>query len=310
MPLILFTGYPSSGKTTKAKELISLLEDKIENTPALKNKKYSIVYHSDESLGIQHNDYITSQDERKLRSEIISAVKRDLSKNNIVIVDSLNYIKGFRYQLHCEVKNCSTTFCLIHVMCPVDVIYDWNKSSSNSWDNELLDQLIQRYEEPNAQSRWDSPLFPVLSNEDSMKDYIEDISSAIFNTGNSLNTRDPLSRSFQKPNSVTILKPASQTNFIQVLDREATLVVKKIMEEIKIAQSIGNNSTSRVIVSEGVTDINDDRCSYVDLPVNGVTLAQLQRLKRQFVNLNKLRDMERDRIVHMFADYLNKNLND
>lgn len=310
MPLILFTGYPCSGKTTKARELIALLQEKIDNTPALSNKKYTITYHTDESLGINHNDYITSQDERKLRSEIISAVKRDISKNNIVIVDSLNYIKGFRYQLHCEVKNSSTTFCLIHIMCPVKTIHEWNKNSINSWDPELLNQLIQRYEEPQAQTRWDSPLFPVLSTQDSMKNYFEDISSAIFSTCNSLKNRDPLSRAFQKPNSVTILKPASQTNFIQVLDMEAGKIVKKIMEEIKVAQSIGARTSSRIIVSEDVTDINDSRCSYVDLPVPGVTLAQLQRLKRQFVNLNKLRDMDKDRIIHLFADFLTKNLDE
>lgn len=311
MPLILFTGYPCSGKTTIANELISILKEKLLKDETLSKKNYNVIYHSDQSLGIRHSDYISSKDEKKLRSEIISAVKRDLSKNNIVIVDSLNYIKGFRYQLHCEVKNTATTYCLIQTMCPIETIHKWNHNDNHSpWDPELLTQLIQRYEEPNSQSRWDSPLFPILTTQDTIKDQIDDIFTAIFQTS-SKNSRDPLSKSLQSPNSATTLKPASQSNFIQVLDSETSIVVKKLMDHVKMLQSIGNSlSLTRVIVSEGITDINDENCSYVDLPASGVTLSQLQRLKRQFVNLNKLRDMEKSRIVPLFANYLNKNLNE
>lgn len=311
MPLVLLSGYPSSGKTSVAKELISLLEQRLKEDESLVRKNYQLIYHSDQTLGIQHSDYISSKDERKLRSEIISAVKRDLSPRNIVIVDSLNYIKGFRYQLHCEVKNVATTFCLIHTMCPLDTIQLWNHNQGHEpWDDQLLQQLIQRYEEPNAKTRWDSPLFPLLTTQDSIKDHFEQICQAIFRTGGTTDHRDPLSRALQKPNSATILKPASQSNFIQILDSDTSTVVKKILEHIKIQQSIGGSSSSaRIIVSE-TTDINDDRCCFVDLPASGVTLPLLQRLKRQFVNLNKLRDMERSRIVPLFTDYLNKNLND
>lgn len=310
MPLILLSGYPSSGKTTVAKELVSLLNDKLQKDEVLAKKNYSVKYHSDQTLGIEHSNYITSKDERKLRSEIISAVKRDLSRNNIVIVDSLNYIKGFRYQLHCEVKNVSTTFCLIYTMCPLDTIRSWNQSEGHEpWDDELLTQLVQRYEEPNPKNRWDSPLFELLTTQDSIKDCFENICAAIFHT-DVKNNRDPLAKALQRPNSATILKPASQSNFIQILDSETTMVVKKIMDHIKIQQSIGGSSSSaRIIVSEH-TDINDDNCCFIDLPSSGVTLPHLQRLKRQFVNLNKLRDMEKSRIVPLFTDYLNKNLND
>lgn len=310
MPLILFSGYPSSGKTTVAKELVSLLNEKLQNDEVLAKKNYSVIYHSDQTLGIEHSDYITSKDERKLRSEIISAVKRDLSRNNIVVVDSLNYIKGFRYQLHCEVKNVSTTFCLIYTMCPLDTIKSWNKAEGHEpWNDELLTQLVQRYEEPNGKNRWDSPLFELLTTQDSIKDSFDNICAAIFHT-DVKNNRDPLSKALQKPNSATILKPASQSNFIQILDSETSMVVKKIMEHIKIQQSIGGSSSSaRIIVSEN-TDINDDDCCFIDLPSSGVTLPHLQRLKRQFVNLNKLRDMDKSRIVPLFTDYLDKNLND
>ena len=38
--------------------------------------------------------------EKDLRGLLRSEVDRLLTKDNLVILDSLNYIKGFRYELH------------------------------------------------------------------------------------------------------------------------------------------------------------------------------------------------------------------
>lgn len=316
MPLVLFTGYPCTGKSTMAQELVRLLQRRIHDDPALAAKNYKVVLHSDESLGIAHADYATSQSERKLRSEIFSAVRRDLSKSTVVVVDSLNYIKGFRYQLHCEVKGAATTYCLLHTMCPLDTIHEWNRARKDPWDPQLLEELIQRYEEPNGNNRWDSPLFPVLSTQDSLQSCIDDVCSALFRTAATAGAddhRDPLSRALQCPNSSTVLKPASQSNFIQVLDSQTSAVVRKIMDHVRLAASVGGGAGgggARVIVTDHFTDVNDERCCFVDLPPRGVTLPHLQRLKRQFINFNKLRDLDQDRIVPLFAEYLEKNLNE
>ncbi|SCV01544.1 LAME_0G16908g1_1 [Lachancea meyersii CBS 8951] len=307
MPLVLFSGFPSSGKTSKAQELCALLKSKIEQESDL--AKYSVVCHSDESLGIQHSDYITSVDERKLRSKIISAVKRDLSRQKIVVVDSLNYIKGVRYQLHCEAKNLMTTYCLVHVMCPSAKILEWNKSTANGrvpWDTTLLNQLIQRYEEPNPQTRWDSPLIPVLADEDSIESLSEPIFKALFpqlyKTDHDRET-DQLLNSL-KPNNATILKAATQSNSLQILDSETTKIVKKILAAL---QSNVVSGVTRIIISD-VQDINDERCLFAEIPPQGVTVAQLQRIRRQFVAMNRLRSLEQERVAPLFAEYLNKNL--
>lgn len=42
-----------------------------------------------------------------------------LSPRDIVILDTLNYIKGWRYQLYCEAKNVQTPFGLVQIGCPV-----------------------------------------------------------------------------------------------------------------------------------------------------------------------------------------------
>lgn len=306
MPLILLTGYPVSGKSTKSKELIGLLKEKIESNESL--SKYSITYHSDESLDIPHSDYINSNDERKARSKIISVVKRDLSKNNIVIVDSLNYIKGFRYQLHCEVKNLMTTYCVIHCLNPVNECLNWNKLNShpNTWDPELIRQLAQRYEEPNPHNRWDSPLFPILASQDQLDLIKEDIFMVIFphlykNVAN--RETDKLLQSL-KPNVATVLKPAAPPDLFQFLDTETTYVLKKIMNHLR--SNVVSGST-RVFISES-KDVNDSNCMFIDLPCDSIGIAQLQRIRRQFIAMNKLRNMEQSRIIPLFVDYLNKNL--
>lgn len=316
MPLILLSGFPSSGKTTTTNRLVTLLQEQIDKTPELQQKHYSIVVHSDESLGITHQDYITSQDERKLRSRITSAVRRDLSKNKIVVVDSLNYIKGFRYQLHCEVKNLSTSFCLIQTMCPVETVKEWNNKNENPWDETLLKELIQRYEEPNAQNRWDSPLFPIFTPTDKIDALMPEISNIVFQLSKLTSGNDNAGGSnnstvtgLARPTSATVLKQAQKSNYLQVLDNETTQVVKLIMDKIKSNESIGASSQGVRLLING-TDVDDPDCYYIDLPLYNLTLPKLQRLKRQFVMLYKLRSLETDRIVPLFTDYLNKQFNE
>ncbi|GMM53624.1 Kti12 protein [Maudiozyma humilis] len=308
MPLVLLSGFPSSGKTTIANRLVELLEQKIEDVPELKSKPYSVVLHSDESLGITHNDYITSQDERKLRSRITSAVRRDLGKNKIVIVDSLNYIKGFRYQLHCEVKNIGTSFCLIHAMCPIDTVHEWNKTNANPWDDKLLTELIQRYEEPNPQNRWDSPLFPVFTPTDKIDALFPEIADIVFQLSKNTSANSAANAAttgMVRPSNVTTLKPAQKSNYLQVLDSETSKVVKLIMETVKSNESIGASSEGTRILVNG-TDIDAPGCYHIDLPMYSLNLPKLQRLKRQFIMLYKLRSLETERILPLFTDYLNK----
>ncbi|AEY95011.1 FABL049Cp [Eremothecium gossypii FDAG1] len=304
MPLVLLTGFPSSGKTTYARQLEALLQAKCASSPEL--AKYTVVYHSDETLGIQHDDYKTSQGEKSARSKIMSVVKRDLSRNAIVIVDSLNYIKGFRYQLHCEVKHAMTTYCLVHCLAAYEKLVQWNTQQDTPWDAALLEALIQRYEEPNPATRWDSPLFAVLSGEDKLEAIADDVYKALFPQL----YRDCADRETEKllqgltPNSATILKPAAHVNLVQVLDSETQAVVKTIMQHLQSNVVSGN---IRVIVSE-TKDINDPSCCYVQLQSDRVGMAQLQRIRRQFVQMNKLRNIEKERIIPLFTEFLNKNL--
>jgi protein KTI12 len=56
---------------------------------------------------------IDSRAEKPARATLFSAVVRVLSKDNIVIVDAMNYIKGSRYQMYCAAREASVRTCTV-----------------------------------------------------------------------------------------------------------------------------------------------------------------------------------------------------
>ena len=62
------------------------------------------------------------------RSALKSRVQLHLSANCVIILDSLNYIKGYRYELFCLAKENSTTHCVVFVDAPVDIAQTRNAS--------------------------------------------------------------------------------------------------------------------------------------------------------------------------------------
>ena len=57
-----------------------------------------------------------SQSEKMARGALYAAIQRLLSLDTIVIVDALNYIKGFRYQMYCAAREMKLRFCTVQYM--------------------------------------------------------------------------------------------------------------------------------------------------------------------------------------------------
>lgn len=112
--LVLISGYPSAGKTTRALQLKEFFASKIAGSAAdARAGKLRVHLINDQSLGLSRLVYHTAKAEKDARAEEYSAVKRVLSRDDIVIADGLNYIKGFRYQLYCEAKAVQTPSCVV-----------------------------------------------------------------------------------------------------------------------------------------------------------------------------------------------------
>jgi len=117
MPLIVLCGLPSSGKTSRAKQLAEYFENS--------SKTVSII--SDHSLINDKNKvYSDSNQEKELRGSLRSEVQKLISKENVLILDAMNYIKGYRYEIFCVMKLCQTPQCLIFTDTDFETCKKWN----------------------------------------------------------------------------------------------------------------------------------------------------------------------------------------
>ncbi|ODM14821.1 hypothetical protein SI65_09815 [Aspergillus cristatus] len=185
MPLIILSGYPSSGLTHRATQLASLLQKTQDDLfasgaidPSRPRYKVTVVPTHDASH--PRSVYDNARTEKMARGVAYARAKRALGKDTFVILDGMNYIKGYRYQLWCEAKAVGTTCCVVHVGTPIEQCRANNEaklkrqaektpeqessgdpSENEAYPPELLENLIFRYEEPSTHSRWDKPLFTV-----------------------------------------------------------------------------------------------------------------------------------------------------
>ncbi|KAI1345915.1 chromatin associated protein KTI12 [Xylaria sp. FL0043] len=331
MPLIIVTGFPTSGKSTRAKQLHTYLSERIKAaTPSGATPKYRLHLISDQTLSISRSVYDLSAlpahtrsanaSEKDARAAIYGAVKRVLSDKDIVILDGLNYIKGWRYQLHCESKAVRTPSCILQIGCSQEKAREVNearlsrgpagaqdarKSGDDAGDAEGAyepgnwENLVFRYEEPNPMTRWDSPLFTLIweDGEEQTRQVFDSLWEAIAGE----------TRKIVKPNQATVQRSRdADGDYLYVLDRETQDIVKRILEQ----QSDEGGGEVRIPRGNG----QGEDALVVELPSRKVGLPQLQRLRRAFMGLNRggiglegIGNMGPSRIRESFVGYLNDN---
>ena len=85
MPLVLMCGFPSAGKTKRALELKEIL---------LKYKPNVDIHLIDDGSIVRDAVYSDRKCEIIARGSLKAAAERLLTNTNVVILDSLNYVKG------------------------------------------------------------------------------------------------------------------------------------------------------------------------------------------------------------------------
>ncbi|WAR29383.1 KTI12-like protein [Mya arenaria] len=163
-----------------------------------------------------------------------------------------------------------------------DVASEWNmaRPDEERYSQDIFDGLVQRFEEPKANNRWDSPLF-VVQKDDALP--FEAIVDAL------------LRRKAPPPNASTLPQPLSSTNFLYELDKTTQDILGVIMESQKTSVP-GDN-----IGIPGATDKLQFTRSF--------TLAELQRTRRQFITYMKMHPVDNPgKISNMFVQYLNNTL--
>ncbi|WAR59432.1 hypothetical protein PtB15_11B72 [Puccinia triticina] len=159
MALVVLSGFPCSGKTTRADQIKQMLESKIAQASDPPSAK-TVILINDELLGVSRAAYDESKTEKVARASLLSSTIRKLSKDHIVICDGMNYIKGFRYQLYCAAREAGVRTCTIHIAnIPANCLaYNAKLAPESRYKEETIQNLFTRYEEPNSSVRWDSPL--------------------------------------------------------------------------------------------------------------------------------------------------------
>lgn len=259
-------------------------------------------------------------------------MKRVLTDKDIVILDGMNYIKGWRYQLYCEAKAVRTPSVVLQIGVSKQRAQAVNEArlrrrkgpsepddradetselaevtlaetdAEEPYEPENWDNLVFRYEEPNPMTRWDSPLFALVWDDDEAqtRKVFDDVWEAIAGDG----------RTAVKPNRATVQRGREAGgDYLYVLDRETQDVVRRILD----AQQDGAGGGEAVRVPRdgaGASAGGDELV--VQLPGTRLGLPQLQRLRRAFVGLNRggiglegVGDFSVARMRESFVGYLN-----
>ncbi|KAK2467762.1 hypothetical protein APHAL10511_000057 [Amanita phalloides] len=297
MALITVAGLPCSGKSTRVIQLKAYLESRM-SAQSYDGPLRKILVLSDDTLGIDRSVYDDSRSEKAARATLFSTTQRNLAADTVLVLDSMNYIKGFRYQLYCAAREAKLRCCTLYVAASQEQCYPWNEQrlQNQSYSSETLKNLVLRFEEPSSMVRWDSPLFTVMWSDEYVP--YENIWNAI-TEGN-----------VKLPSTGTVAVAKAPTNALHILENTTTGLINAIIASQTSAGASGGAMSLPLSTSQN---------TLITLPERNVTLAELQRVKRQFIMLHKKvitlgntekgdMDWNEERIAEKFARYLEEHL--
>lgn len=304
MALIIVSGLASSGRSTCSALIKEELERRIKDSgagsssPAQVQAPNRVVIVSDHDVHITRSAYASQRTEKPARASYLSAVTRALGKDTLVIADGgagLN-IKGFRYQLWCAAREVGVRCLSIHVHAPPQVCRYWNgkrrieQSEEASYDDETLDSLLMRFEEPNAMTRWDSPLIIVPTILNTPTDQDQDASSSLIND-NCISVEpipfddiwDAATKgSINKAPEVVAPTRSTTANYLSILESSTQTVVSCILQHQSL---LGLQPGADIPITH--PSLTGGPSLAFSLPADKpVTMASLQRIRRQFVRMH------------------------
>lgn len=299
MALVVICGQPCGGKSTSA---VCLAE-------ALKGTelKPSVRIIDETSFHLDRNQsYADMPAEKNLRGVLRSEVDRSLSKDNIVIVDSLNSIKGYRYELWCLARAAGIRYCVLYCDVEENHCRKWNAERKErgeaSYDDKIFEDLVRRFEKPDRRNRWDFPLFELWPSRDGIESSSPAILDAVLYLTKKVDSKTRDVKVLQ-PTIATQTARASEANSLYEIDRATQEVITAIVEAQ--SQTIGGPMTG-ITLSQGLPTINISRT---------IGLPELRRLRRTFIKLTGQTSLsgppppsDAESAKRMFLDYLNREL--
>ncbi|KAL4569484.1 hypothetical protein LXL04_025122 [Taraxacum kok-saghyz] len=268
--------------------------------------KPSLKIITETSFHLNRNQtYAEMTSEKNLRGVLRSEVDRQLSKDTIIIVDSLNSIKGYRYELWCLARAAGIRHCVLFCDVEETQCRIWNqeriKNNEPSYDDHIFEDLVRRFETPDRRNRWDSPLFELFP----FKNEINCNSPVILDLVDYITKRVD-----SRTKDVKILQPTIATQSARFSEANSLYEMDKATQEVIGAIVAAQAAAMGGAVVGGVS-------VGVDLPVVGVSrvvgLPELRRLRKTFIKLTGQSSLsgppppsDADSAKRMFVDYLNR----
>ena len=300
MALVVICGQPCSGKSKAALCLAEALKESEE----LKQQVRIIdeaCFHLD-----RNQSYANMPSEKNLRGVLRSEVDRSLVKDSIIIVDSLNNIKGYRYELWCLARAAGIRYCVVYCDVEENDCRKWNEERREkgeaNYDDSIFEDLVRRFEKPDRRNRWDSPLFELWPHRDG----IDKSSAAVVDAVSYLTKKVD-----SKTRDVKILQPTIATQTTRFSDANSLYELDKATQEVTNAiveaqsQALGG-PLNAISVGKDLPTINISR---------SVGLPELRRMRRTFIKLTGQTSLsgppppsDSDSAKRMFIDYLNREL--
>ncbi|KAK8957629.1 hypothetical protein KSP39_PZI000350 [Platanthera zijinensis] len=244
--------------------------------------------------------------EKNLRGVLRSEIDRSLSKDNITIVDSLNNIKGYRYELWCLARAAGIRYCVIYCDTEEKCCREWNnkraESVESSYNTKIFDDLVRRFERPDRRNRWDYPLFELFPSRDTVEQSSPVISDAVSYLTRKVDSKRRDVRILQ-PTIATQNVRTAEANSLYELDKAAQEVINAFLEAQ--SQALGGSS-GKISIGQKFPTINVER---------RVGLPELGSLRRTFLKLTGQASLsgpppptDADAAKRMFVDYLNREM--
>lgn len=282
MPLIMLAGVPCSGKSALAEQLRVYFEEVL-GDPGRVFMVGDHVLHADRNIA-----YREMVEEKKLRGAIRDGVFRALNTHNLVIVDSTNAIKGFRFELWCAAREMATSSCVVYTDAPVAACQGWNAERRREYSkahgeahedtadlpyykDEIFADMASRFELPNASQRWDRPMFPVFPGEDAPCDAIAEALGLI-----KPRATPPVPITVDERHQSTVLRTSGESPLTGSVGRDG-LRMKNPPEVSRPTFALKN--LNPVLATRMPSPMRPDAMSAIDAATQGVAAIVLDRQK-------------------------------
>lgn len=294
MSLIVICGIPRSGKSTIADMLRDLIEAQGRAVRVIRDGDAAISVSGSQltqSLGEEEGEQPRRQDmygsfraEKQTRAQLRANSERALCvPGQVVVVDSLNYIKGFRYELFCLAKTANVGYAVVHADTPPAICAE-RDVGGDIWGDALRTALSKRFEKPIGRNRWDSPLFSVDTTQVQWEAELDAVVSAV------LGGRGRLAATM-----ATRVVPAPTADALADIDRVTRAAEAVVVSRLQGGAAVGD----AVLIPEASLPVRLQRKPRI---------AELRDMRRSFLNYSRMHPPQGKSLVDEYVHYINEQL--